>query len=155
MSRPPLPHLVCRSRTPTLLILKINPLLRCSTRCSNPTSMCSGLRHTPIYSRDSYSEPVRHQADLPWSVSHQPVTLAYAAVLKNDQLSAGRAVENLDEVFWVSALEIASRVICRFPPVPESPDHAIENDVEAFVPGHFKAGGHCESARLWRSTRER
>jgi hypothetical protein len=54
----------------------------------------------------------------------------YAAVLKNDQLSPSRTVKNLDEVFWVSDFEIASRVIGCFPLVPESPDHAIDDDVE-------------------------
>ena len=59
--------------------------------------------------------------------------LGYAAILKNNQLSPSRAVENLGKVFWVPGFEIASCVICRFPLVPESPDHAIDYDVEAFV----------------------
>jgi len=29
----------------------------------------------------------------------------FAAVLKHDQLGAGRAIENFDEVFWVSIFE--------------------------------------------------
>jgi hypothetical protein len=58
--------------------------------------------------------------------------LGYAAILKNNQLSPSRAVENLGKVFWVPGFEIASCVICRFPLVPEGPHHAIDNDVEAF-----------------------
>jgi hypothetical protein len=74
--------------------------------------------------------------DARWFRAGQADFLGYAAVLEHDQFSAGRTVENLDEVFWVSAFEITSPVICRFPLVPESPDHAIDYDVEAFVLEH-------------------
>jgi hypothetical protein len=33
----------------------------------------------------------------------------------------------------LATFEISSRIVCRFPLVPESPDHAVDYDLEAFV----------------------
>ena len=59
--------------------------------------------------------------------------LGYAAILKNNQLSPSRAVENLGKVFWVPGFEIASCVICRFPLISKSPNHAVHYDFKAVV----------------------
>ena len=75
-----------------------------------------------------------HSSALAWGPQ-----LGYAAVLECDQIRAGRAVYNFDEMFRVSALEITSGGICRLRLVPESPDHAIDYDVKAFISEHWAA----------------
>jgi len=61
----------------------------------------------------------------------------YAAVLEHDQLSAGYAVQNFNESFRVSDFKITSRVMCGFPLVPETPDYAVDDNLEAFVLGQW------------------